>query len=252
MGENGSLEFEASSGIGSITFGHPKGNSLPGALLSKIASQIEAYSQDDDVRVILLKSVGEKAFCAGASFAEFLAVSNLDESKAFFGGFAKVITAIRKSPKIVVSRVQGKVVGGGVGIVSASDYAIATEAAAAKLSEIALGIGPFIIGPAVERKIGLNNFAAMGIDADWREASWCAEVGLYSKVVADIPALDSAVSEMLAKLAGFNPAAMANLKQVLWQGTESWDSLLAERVGITAELALTDFVQSTIQGLQAR
>lgn len=252
MSETGTLRAEISENVGRITFGHPKGNSLPGQLLRQIAEQINQYSQNDSIRVILLCSEGQSTFCGGASFAEFLAVSNLEESKYFFGGFASVISAIRKSTKFVISRVQGKAVGGGVGIVAASDYAIACESASARLSELAIGIGPFIIGPAVERKIGLNNFGAMGIDADWRDANWCERAGLYSKVVKDIAALDSEVEALCSRLSGFNPAAMAQLKSILWQGCENWDALLQERVGITAALALTDFVQSTIRSLQQK
>ena len=250
--KEGTIEINTEDGVGTVTFGHPKSNSLPAALLQKVADAIQDCSDDASVRVILLKTTGEKAFCAGASFDEFLAVSNLDESKACFGGFAKIINAIRKSSKLVVARVQGKVVGGGVGIVAASDYAIATEASAAKLSEIQLGIGPFIIGPAVQRKIGLPAFGIMGADAEWKTPEWCLDKCLYSKVTKDISELDKEVSELCQRFAKFNPDATLHLKKILWEGTENWDALLQERVGITAELALTDFVQSTIQSLKAK
>ena len=252
MTEAGSVKAEIREGVGEICFSHPKGNSLPGELLREIASQVDAYGEDRDVRVILLKSEGEKAFCGGASFDEFLAISNLQESTHFFSGFATLILSMRRSPKLVIARVQGKAVGGGVGVVAAADYALATEAASIRLSELALGIGPFIIGPAVERKVDRARFAALSIDAEWRDAKWAESAGLYSQVLPSIDELDRATNELSSKLAKSNPEAMAQLKSVLWEGTESWEELLRSRVGITAELALSDFAQGVVTRLKSK
>ncbi len=252
MIESGTLQTSTQNAIGTITFAHPKGNSLPGELLRQIASQIDTLGDDSNVRVIVLRSEGERAFCAGASFDELLAVSTLEESREFFSGFAKVILAIRRCPKFVVARVQGKFVGGGVGVVSACDYALATENALGKLSEIALGFGPFIIGPAVERKIGKAAFSVMGIDAEWKDAQWCKEKGLFASVHKDISSLDAAVHELLTRLSGYNPEAIAQMKSILWEGTEHWEKLLAERVEITANLAISEFVQAKVQSFKAQ
>ena len=245
--EAGSVRLEVQGGIATITFEHPKSNSLPGALLRSMVTRLDEAGENQDVRVVVIQSLGEKAFCAGASFDEFLSISTLDESKAFFSGFANVIRAIRRCPKFVVARVQGKVVGGGVGLVSACDYALATTEAHMKLSEIAIGIGPFIIGPAVERKVGTPKFSAMAIDAEWRSAEWCKDAGVYAELANSIPELDNAVEKFIEKLSGYNPEACTHLKRVLWEGTEHWDKLLDERLEVTAQLVLSDFAQAKVE-----
>lgn len=252
MIESGTVEAQVASGVGEIIFSHPKSNSLPGALLRAIAAKVDEFGADPNVKVVLLKSGGERAFCAGASFDEFLAISNLEESRRFFSGFAELILAMRRCPKFVVARVQGKVVGGGVGVVAAADYALAAEGASVKLSELALGIGPFIIGPAVERKVGLAAYGQMGIDAEWHDAKWACERGLFAQVFPDAAALDKGVGELLCRLCGFNPEAMAELKRILWEGTEHWESLVHSRVDITAKLLLTDFVKETVAKIQSK
>ncbi len=246
MVESGTIEASVKDGVGEICFFHPKGNSLPGALLRGLAAKVDEFAADEAVKVILLKSQGDRAFCAGASFDEFLAIENLDGSKEFFSGFAHLILAMRRCPKFVVARVQGKVVGGGVGVAAAADYALATEQSAVRLSELALGIGPFIIGPAVQRKVGLAAFAQMGIDADWHDAEWAHEKGLFGEIYPSIDALDEGVEELLVKLKSYNPDAMAELKRILWEGTDDWEELVHSRVGITAKLVLTDFVKETV------
>ena len=250
--ELGTVTTSVATGIATITFFHPRSNSLPGALLRKIAAAVDDAGANDDVKVVVLKSEGEKAFCGGASFDELCAVKNLDEAKYFFSGFATLILAMRRCPKFVICRVQGKAAGGGVGVAAAADYTLATTTASARLSELALGIGPFIIGPAVERKIGSAAFGEMAIDADWRDAAWSKAHGLYVEIFDSIAELDTAVDAMATKLAGCHVAAMRRLKTVLWEGTESWAELLPARAAITSELALTEFVQKTVAGLQGR
>ncbi|MCB0359330.1 MAG: enoyl-CoA hydratase/isomerase family protein [Bdellovibrionales bacterium] len=246
----GSVSVSKQDRIATITFEHPKSNSLPRKLLEKLAMAIEETGADADVRVVVIRSSGNRAFCAGASFDEFLAIETLEESTRFFSGFAKVLLAIRSCPAFVICRVQGKVVGGGVGLVSACDYAIATEAAAIRLSELAIGIGPFTISPAVIRKVGLPAFNELAIDADWRDAAWSERHGLYVSVVTDTEALDAAVNARAKALADFNPDAMRELKALLWAGTEDWPTILAERVSITARLMLSDFVREKVSSLR--
>lgn len=252
MVEDGLVESQIADGIGRVTFSHPRSNSLPGKLLREIAAKIDTFGSDAKVRVIVLQSAGEKAFCAGASFDELAAVKNLDESKHFFSGFAILIAAMRRCPKFVVTRLQGKAVGGGVGVVSASDYAFAHDSASIRLSELALGFGPFIIGPAVQRKVGLSAFTELAVDADWRDAGWAKSHGLYNEVVASHSELDAKVNNFAAKLAAYNPAATSKLKAILWEGTEHWEQLLENRVHTTSSLALTDFVQKAIKVAQAK
>ena len=238
-------------GLGTIEFGHPASNALPANILSKLANIITEISNDPNCKIILLKSSGDRAFCAGASFDELMAIQNLEDGKIFFSGFAKVINACRKSSKLMIGRIHGKAVGGGVGIASAVDYAFATEGAAVKLSELAVGIGPFVVGPAVERKVGLSAMSQLAINAtDWRSAKWAEEKGLYANVYENIKQMDEGIADLVEKLTSSNPRAMANLKTVFWKGTDHWDSLLDELAEISGRLVLSDFTKNAIQAFK--
>ncbi|HTI58573.1 enoyl-CoA hydratase/isomerase family protein [Mucilaginibacter sp.] len=244
---NGNVTSQTTDGVTTISFFHPAQNSLPADLLSRLASEIEKSGKSPDTRVIVLKSEGERTFCAGASFDELLQIRDKESGTQFFSGFVNVINACRKSEKIIIARVQGKAVGGGVGLAAAADYCIATEAASVKLSELAIGIGPFVISPAVIRKIGLPAFSQLTIRAaDFQTAQWAKEKGLYNEVYADIPALDEAVDALAARLASYHPDALAGLKEILWEGTEDWDQVLAERAAISGELVLSEFTQQAL------
>ena len=239
-------------GVGSITFFHPASNSLPGAILRELAQHIIDAGANPDVKVIVLRSGGERAFCAGASFDELVAISDEQEGLAFFTGFALVINAIRTCPKFVIGRVQGKAVGGGVGIASAVDHCFATKYASVKLSELAIGIGPFVVGPAVERKLGVSGMATLAVDArSWKSAEWAANHGLYAEVFDSADAMDVAADRLAAELASSNPEAMANLKRILWEGTEHWDTLLAERAAVSGKLVLSEFTREAIAAFKA-
>ncbi|GGK68414.1 enoyl-CoA hydratase/isomerase family protein [Rufibacter glacialis] len=239
------------AGIGTITFFHPSHNSLPGALLQQLAQTITQAGQEERVKVVVLKSEGERTFCAGASFDELIFIEDKEQGFAFFSGFAKVINACRTSPKIILGRVQGKAIGGGVGVAAATDYCFATQHAAVKLSEIAVGIGPFVVGPAVERKIGVSAFSQLALDAtEFRSAAWAKEKSLYAEVYETVEELDAAVLAFAQKLASYNPEALSALKKVFWQGTEHWEQLLVERAGISGTLVLSEFTRSFIQGFK--
>jgi len=242
------VKQEVTNGIGTITFFHPASNSLPGKILNDIAHAILDLGKNAEAKVIILKSDGEKAFCAGASFDELIAINNTETGKEFFSGFAKVINAIRKVPKFVIARVQGKAVGGGVGIAAAADYAIATVNASIKLSELAVGIGPFVVGPAVERKMGNAAFSQLAIDAtSWRDAQFAFQHGLYAEIHDTVEAVDTAIEKLANQLKISSPEAMSDLKNVIWKGTENWDELLLERAGISGKLVLSDFTRNAIQ-----
>lgn len=244
--EPGRVTAAMADGVATITFSHPKSNSMPGVTLAELAKVIAAAGANPEVRVVVLQSAGEGAFCAGASFAELQALTGPEAGKAFFMGFANVIMAMIRCPRLIVTRVHGKAVGGGVGIVAASDYAIASEGASIRLSELAVGLGPFIIGPCIEKKIGMGAFSAMAIDADWRNAQWAAVHGLYAEVHADTAALDAAITKRVAALNASNPEAMVQLKQVMWSGTEGWPELLAARAGMSGLLAMSDFTARVV------
>jgi methylglutaconyl-CoA hydratase len=253
MSENGHVHSSLHEGIATITFFHPQSNSLPGKLLMELAATIEKAGKDSAAKVIVLKSEGEKAFCAGASFDELISIKDFETGKKFFSGFAAVINAMRQAPKFVIVRVQGKAVGGGVGIACSGDYTIATEAAAVKLSELAIGIGPFVVGPAVERKVGTSAFCHMTIQAtEWQSAAWAREKGMYMEVVADAAALDAAVQALAVKLSNSNPEAMSMLKKVMWTGTDHWDKLLIERAEMSGKLVLSDFTVKAIQKFKGK
>jgi methylglutaconyl-CoA hydratase len=244
--EAGRLQTKTELGIATITFSHPKSNSLPGKLLAELAAAVTAAGEDPKARVILLQSEGSGAFCAGASFSELQAISNADEGKKFFMGFVNLILAMIRAPKFVVTRVHGKAVGGGVGIVSASDYALAAEGASLKLSELAVGLGPFIVGLPIQKKVGMGAFAAMSIDADWRTAHWGAQHGLYAEVHPDVASLDLAVRSRVDTLAASNPAAMAQLKSVFWEGTDAWAAELEARSEMSGTLVLSEYTSRAV------
>lgn len=235
-------------GINSIEFYHPQSNSLPGKILGELAREIHFAGTHDDTRVFILKSAGEKTFCSGASFDELLAINTEEDGRSFFTGFANVINALRKCPKLIIGRIQGKCVGGGVGLAAAVDYAIATDKADVKLSELAVGIGPFVVGPAVERKIGTAAFSALSIDASmWRNAEWARKKGLFAEMHESIENMDEAVYRLANSLAHANPEAMAEMKKIFWRGTEHWDELLKERAAISGRLVLSDFTRKAIE-----
>lgn len=239
--------------IGTIEFFHPQSNSMPGEQLRKLAVEITDLGHDPAVNVIVLKSAGDRAFCAGASFDELMAIKDRRAGLHFFSGFAEVINAIRKVPKFVLVRVQGKAVGGGVGIAAAGDYAFATEFASVKLSELALGIGPFVVGPAVERKIGTAAFTQLAINAtEFQSARWAEQKGLYAEVHATAEEMDAAIEKLAAQLAKSSPKAMQYLKEVAWSGTKHWGGLLLERAKISGELVLSDFTTQAINQFKTK
>ena len=249
--DSGSVKVAVANGIATVQFNHPKGNSLPASLLARLAAEIRAIGSRDEAQVVVLRSEGSGPFCAGASFDELKAIRDEAAGKEFFMGFARVILAMTRCPKPIVARVHGKAVGGGVGLVAASDYAIATEQSAVRLSELAVGIGPFVVGPAIERKIGLGGFSAIAIDAEWRSAKWAQDVGLYARIV-EANALDSAVDTFAQRLASSNPQALTKLKAVFWQGTDDWDRLLEERAAMSGALVLSDFTRRAIAAFPSR
>ncbi len=249
----GHITTDISKGIATISFFHPQSNAMPGALLRQLANEITKAGNDSNVHVIVLKSEGEKTFCAGASFDELIAIKDLETGKTFFSGFALVINAMRKAPKFVLARVQGKAVGGGVGIACAADYTLAVDTAAVKLSELAVGIGPFVVGPAVERKIGTAAFTSLSINAtEWQSAAWAKEQGLYAATYATLQELDSAIKKLAETLASSNPEAMLQLKKTFWSGTENWDTLLVERAEISGQLVLSDFTVNAITKFKSK
>jgi len=235
---------------GILEFGNPAGNSLPGKLLDQLYKKLKLLEEDDQVAVILFQSSGNRAFCGGASFAEMKNLKTLDEATAFFMGFAKVINQIRVLNKFVIARVQGKVVGGGVGLVAACDYVIAHENAAIKLSELSIGIGPFVIEPAVSRKIGTTAFTQLSLDAErFKSAEWAKRKGLYNTVVPTEEILDQNVMETAHRLASYAPKAIKNLRKLHWKDTDHWKTLLPKNAEITAKLVLEEATQNILKSL---
>ncbi|MES2761480.1 MAG: enoyl-CoA hydratase/isomerase family protein [Bacteroidota bacterium] len=249
----GTIKSTVENGIGTITFFHPQSNSMPGVQLRNLATEIEKLGKDDNAKVIVLQSEGEKAFCAGASFDELISIKDIDTGLKFFSGFAMVINAMRKAPKFIIARVQGKAVGGGVGIASSADYTFAVNDASIKLSELAVGIGPFVVGPAVERKVGTSAFCQLTINAtEWQTAQWAKEKGLYAEVFDTAAEMDKGIEVLAGKLATSNPEAMMMLKKIMWEGTENWDTLLIERAGMSGTLVLSEFTVNAINKFKAK
>lgn len=244
---NGSLYTSINNHIATVEFGHPASNSFPAELLQRLTDELNQLGHNPEVSIVVLKSEGEGAFCAGASFDELLAVSNFEEGAVFFSGFANVINAMRNCPKLIVGRIHGKAVGGGVGLASACDYAMATVDSAIKLSEFTIGIGPFVIAPAVERKMGKAALTELTLAAhEWKNAYWAQEKGLYAKVFETAKELDKELDFFTQKLASYNPEALDAMKKVLWEGTENWDTLLADRARISGRLVLSDFTKNAL------
>jgi len=244
---NGTVISSIRENIATLSFYHPASNSFPSTLLNQLIALINRLGADENVRVIILKSDGEKAFCAGAFFDELLEITNLEEGEQFFLGFANLINAMRKCPKLIIGRVQGKAVGGGVGIIAATDYCFAGEAADIKLSELTIGLGPFVIEPAIKRKIGVAAVSKLTLDAtDWHTAYWAKEKGLFSRVFETINDMDDYVSSLAQKLASYNPEALKEIKKAFWQGTDHWDELLDEKAKISGKLVLSDFTKKAL------
>ncbi len=245
--ENGSLYTSIVNKIATVEFGHSASNSFPSELLQRLEKEFQKLSEIDEVNLIILKSEGDRAFCAGAFFDELLEITNMQQGKLFFSGFANVINAMRTCKKLIVGRIHGKTVGGGVGLAAACDYCLATEQAAIKLSELSIGIGPFVIAPAVERKMGVGALAELTLAAhEWKNAYWAKEKGLYARVFEDIKDLDKEVEIFSEKLASYNPEALYEMKKALWKGTEDWGKLLPEQAAISGELVLSEFTKNAL------
>ncbi len=248
---NGSLFTKLENGIATVEFGHPASNSFVSELLDRLTNEFNKLSLNDTISIVILRSEGDRAFCAGASFDELMAVSNMEEGKKFFSGFANVINAMRSCSKIIIGRVQGKAVGGGVGLVAACDYVFANVDAAIRLSELTIGIAPLVIAPAVERKIGNAGLSELSLSpTDWKNAYWALEKGLFSKVFDNSKEMDKELDFFVQKLASYNPDALTELKKVLWQGTEKWDGLLMDRAALTGKLVLSEFTKAALSNFK--
>ena len=251
--QNGSLYTKIENRVATVEFGHPAGNSFVAELLDRLCNELKKLSEDNSVSLIVLKSEGERAFCAGASFDELMAISTPEEGKMFFSGFANVINAMRENKKPIIGRVQGKAVGGGVGLIASCDYVFATEAASIKLSEISIGIAPLVIAPAVERKVGKSGLAELSLSpTEWKNAYWAKEKGLYTKVFDSIKEMDKEVEIHTVQLSGMNPQALQAMKRVLWEGTEHWNELLSKRAEMSGELALMPETKETLKKIKSR
>lgn len=248
----GSVRTSIADGVGTVEFAHPKGNSLPAKLLNELAAAVTAVGADPAARVIVLRSAGQSTFCAGASFDEFTAVSTPEAGQEFFSGFSRVILAMIRAPKFVLTRVQGRAAGGAIGLIAASDYSFAVRSAQAKLSELQVGIGPFVVGVVIERKLGLAPFMHLGVHADWHDAEWCERHGLYSMLCDDAAALDAAVDAHAARLAASNPEAMREMKAIFWAGTEEWGERMSARAAMSGRMVLSDFTREALGRFRAR
>ena len=250
---NGTVYNRKEGALATITFFHPKGNSLPSDMLNSLVGLFERLGQDAEIKVILLQSEGDGSFCGGASFDELLAVATPEEGKAFFSGFANLINAMRKCPKPIIGRVQGKTVGGGVGIIAATDYCFATEAADIKLSELSIGIGPFVIAPAIERKAGVSALSELTLDAKtWKTAYWAQKKGLVQRVYENTREMDEGISILTSQLKEYSVQALEEMKKVFWEGTGHWDKLLIERAEKSGQLVLSDFTKKALASFKLK
>lgn len=252
MNPSGSVHTDITTdGVAHIIFYHPNHNCLPGKLLSDLVAAFEAAGKHPDAKIVVLRSAEHNTFCAGASFDELSAIADFETSHRFFSGFGHVINAMRKCPKIVVGRIHGKAVGGGVGLAAACDFCIASRFASIRLSELAVGFGPFVIGPAVERKIGPSAFSKMALTpAEWQTAAWGKEQGLFQEVFDSVEQTDAYLKYFCDQLCAYSPPALVELKRIFWEGTEHWDTLLTERAAISGRLALSEQAKKAIEAFK--
>ncbi|HEX5026497.1 MAG TPA: enoyl-CoA hydratase/isomerase family protein [Agriterribacter sp.] len=251
--QEGYVKVEPKSGITTIEFFHPQSNALPAAILNELTQEIHIAGLDPDTKVIVLRSAGDGAFCAGASLTELMAIDTAEKGKIFFSGFANVINAMRKCPKLIIARIHGKCVGGGVGLAAAADYAIALETADVKLSELSIGIGPFVVGPAIERKLGLSAFSHLAIDATmWRPAPWARRKGLFAELHPNAENMDESIQRLANELARSSAEAIAEMKKMFWKGTEDWDTLLSNRAAVSGKLVVSTHTKAALEKLKTR
>jgi enoyl-CoA hydratase/carnithine racemase len=248
----GTITSSVKNTIATVTFQHPSSNAFPASLLQKLVDTLNDLSRDDTVKIVVLKSGGTRAFCAGASFDELLAIKTQEEGTRFFSGFAKLLNAMRTCTKPIIGRIQGKAVGGGVGIIAACDYTFASEKASVKLSELSIGIGPFVIAPAIERKIGVASFAELSLSGTWHTAEWCLNKGLYTHLFKDTPEMDTALQAFADKLANQSSDALSTMKKVLWENTDHWDTLLYKRAAMSGKLVLRDSTKQILKNITAK
>ncbi len=245
---SGTIQVQIQNKVATITFFHPASNSFPSEMLQRLINTIDRIGNNEEVNVIVLQSEGKKTFCAGASFDELLMINTPEDGKQFFSGFANLINAMRKCPKLIIGRVQGKAVGGGLGIIAATDYCFATENADVKLSEFSIGIGPFVIAPAVERKIGVSALSELTIDAtNWKTAYWAKDKGLFARVFEKPRDMDEAIDILTKNLASYNLDAMMEMKKILWRDTDHWDDLLTQNAEISGRLVLSEFTKHALK-----
>ncbi len=250
----GYIKTEMSAeGVATIAFYHPMHNSLPSRLLQGLVDAFHRLGQQPEVKVIVLKSLEHKTFCSGASFDELMSIHDEASGLAFFSGFGNVINAMRTCPKIIVGRIHGKAVGGGVGLAAATDYCMASQWASIRLSELAVGFGPFVIGPAVERKMGTSAFTKLALTPEeWQTAAWAKQHGLFQEAFETMEQLDAYIGYFCANLCKYSPDALCNLKEVFWKGTDHWDSLLKERAAISGRLSLTKHSKDAIAQFKSK
>lgn len=245
---NSYVRLNVKEKVGYIEFYNPPHNGLPASMLASLTDLITKAGLDPSIAVLVLKSGGNGTFCAGASFEELNAISNTDQGTTFFEGFANVINALRRCPKITIGRIQGKAVGGGIGLAAAADYCVATRYSEIKLSELTIGIGPFVIEPALTRKIGLSAMSQLSIEAtNFFSAEWAQQKGLYANVYSSVEDLDRQVKLLAEQLSSYNPEALTRLKETLWEGTSDWDELLKKRAAISGRLVLSDFTKQQLK-----
>ncbi|MGB9663666.1 MAG: enoyl-CoA hydratase/isomerase family protein [Ignavibacteria bacterium] len=247
MAENEIVTSEIKDKVCTISFFNPKGNSLSTLHLLRLTKEFNDVNYNENVNVVVLRSGGDGAFCGGASIDELVKFDRFEKAKEFFFAFGKLLLTIIRCQKPVIARVHGKIVGGGIGLVSACDYSIAKKDASLRLSELTIGIGPFVISPFVIRKIGISAFTHLSLDTQWRDAEWGKIFGLYSKVVETNEQLDEEVYKLASDLSKFSMNSLIKLKEILWEKTENWDQLIDERAEISARLILAEIASGRLQ-----
>ncbi|WP_337184259.1 crotonase/enoyl-CoA hydratase family protein [Shinella sp.] len=200
-------------GVAALTLRrHAQHNALSGLMIRELTAVAGLLAEDRAVRVVVLTGEGE-SFCAGGDLnwmKEQIAATR-EERIAEARRLALMLKALRDLPKPLVARVNGQAYGGGVGLISVCDAAIAVEGARFGLTETRLGLIPATISPYVAARIGPAAFLRFATSARLFDAVVARDIGLVSRIVSP-EALDEAVGAEIAPYFAASPNAVAAAK----------------------------------------
>lgn len=227
------LTVERRNGIGIVTLERPQlHNAFNEVVIAEITAAFRELGVDDEVRVVVLAGNGP-SFCAGADLNWMKKMAGYDaaQNRADAAALAEMLRVVDECPKPTVARVHGAAYGGGVGLVSCCDIAVAAAEATFALSESKLGLIPATISPYVIEAIGARQARRYFLTAERFEAAEAYRIGLVHDIVP-IAQLDDRINEILAPLLIAGPAAQRECKALIRRvaGNPIEPSLVADTV----------------------